>query len=809
VPITLRTFVPVVLFALAFAPRSHSAEDLAWTEAERAAGYVLLTRPAVSPYPHDHTVTDRSEIEPPFSVTLAGAEFEPLQIAVYALPDTREPLKSVTIDVHIDLPFTVYEMRHVKTWNDLRDDPVAHTLWPTSRIAEISPGRLGVFWITFHAGPEAKSGLHQGSVSVEAGGKMVKRDLQVHIHPFVLPEPDVLYGFWYTDIRIPKEFWNDHYQSLYMRDMALHGMNSAAFSSFGRRDTKELIRDLTEFDLWPLPGEMELARKAGLTRPDIPILLIGSNFNTNRTSTHGLSGITDPKRFAAGLHEKQQQNDWPEFILGIGDEPSPELTAQYEERTMPWRDTPLRTYVALNAAAVYNLGLHFDNWFVLVGDITPALQREAKWLDAKVCTYTFDLRGTNPRANRYYAGLYSWRWDLAGNSCWAYMARPKTKMTADGTVTGGLPGPGVALASPNGPIGSVGYEGRREGVDDMRYLHALEFLLEHAAADTPLTRQACAWLAALRTQIDVDFFREFSVGEMWQIDALDPNPRIALDDYDRIRRRAAHFIMELLAANPGLDLPPRLAPAPSTKRRTHPWVPFQGKDVTACVEGLTDQSPATRRAAAYALAQMGPKAAPAAPQLTGLVNDEDVRMVAFRALERIGPDARAAIPALREALEDEDGFVRLGAAFALMGIGERVFEALLLAIDDPFSRTAVTVIEWMDKQGLAPRALPALMGLLETSVKYAPRATATVAIGKMGREGADAVPLLAKMLSDPRSGMRRYAARALGELGPVAADALPAIETAVNRTGEYASVTSVMKTAIAKIRGTNKEGSAE
>ena len=34
----------------------------------------------------------------------------------------------------------------------------------------------------------------------------------------------------------------------------------------GNKDGTEEVRDLSEFDLWPLPGELELARKAGVSR---------------------------------------------------------------------------------------------------------------------------------------------------------------------------------------------------------------------------------------------------------------------------------------------------------------------------------------------------------------------------------------------------------------------------------------------------------------------------------------------------------------------------------------------------------------
>ncbi len=38
--------------------------------------------------------------------------------------------------------------------------------------------------------------------------------------------------------------------------------------------------------------------------------------------------------------------------------------------------------------------------------------------------------GTNPTANRYYAGLYTWKWAPAGNSCFAYTGGQNTWVNA-------------------------------------------------------------------------------------------------------------------------------------------------------------------------------------------------------------------------------------------------------------------------------------------------------------------------------------------------------------------------------------------
>src|SRR5215470_9610936 len=66
-------------------------------------------------------------------------------------------------------------------------------------------------------------------------------------------------------------------------------------------------------------------------------------------------------------------------------------------------------------------------------------------------------------------------------------------------------------------------------------------------------------------------------------------------------------------------------------------------------------APQTRNAAAYQLAHMGPKAAPAVPALIEALKDPaaSVRYPAAIALREIGPAAKAAIPALKKVAEED------------------------------------------------------------------------------------------------------------------------------------------------------------
>ena len=131
------------------------------------------------------------------------------------------------------------------------------------------------------------------------------------------------------------------------------------------------------------------------------------------------------------------------------------------------------------------------------------------------------------------------------------------------------------------------------------------------------------------------------------------------------------------------------------------------------IKGLQEKKRVFPGMASAALAELGPKAAPAVDTLLAELNapHPDDRWSAAGALAAIGPEARAAVPALVRVLrEDHDEKVRWYAAWAL---------------------------------------------------------------GQIGKDSAPAVPPLIAALDDPDADVRGYAARALGSIGAEARSAIP------------------------------------
>jgi HEAT repeat protein len=77
---------------------------------------------------------------------------------------------------------------------------------------------------------------------------------------------------------------------------------------------------------------------------------------------------------------------------------------------------------------------------------------------------------------------------------------------------------------------------------------------------------------------------------------------------------------------------------------------YEGRPLRYWKQELKSNSPTARYRAASSLADVGPKAKVAIPELIDCLHDDEFRIVfaAAKALGNIGPDAKEAVPALTE-----------------------------------------------------------------------------------------------------------------------------------------------------------------
>ena len=182
----------------------------------------------------------------------------------------------------------------------------------------------------------------------------------------------------------------------------------------------------------------------------------------------------------------------------------------------------------------------------------------------------------------------------------------------------------------------------------------------------------------------------------------------------------------------------------------------EGRSLTGWRKGLKNDDPDVRRAAAFALGQMGEDAKTAVPDLGETLSDTVplVRINASLALFKIGPEARSVVPALALALKDEEDLVRMNAVMTLFRIGRDSAEAVPALIE------AIK-----DKRN---RQQSPLFGL---SVSQ----QALKVLGRIGPGAKDAVPLLCECVGDSDGSWCCVSIDSLGEIGPAAKEVVPTL----------------------------------
>ncbi|MBE9556379.1 MAG: HEAT repeat domain-containing protein, partial [Proteobacteria bacterium] len=149
--------------------------------------------------------------------------------------------------------------------------------------------------------------------------------------------------------------------------------------------------------------------------------------------------------------------------------------------------------------------------------------------------------------------------------------------------------------------------------------------------------------------------------------------------------------------------------------------------------------------------------------------DEAMRHAALRALAQIGFPAEAALPAILEQLASGDVKSRQLAARVLGSIEYLEIEeedALVAALEDsePAVRAAALAALVQIDAELPEGSIARLAGFL-TSRDADARADAIQALGQLGPDAAEAIPMIEVALTDESSEIRHSAAWALGNMG--------------------------------------------
>ncbi|MFH0962382.1 MAG: glycoside hydrolase domain-containing protein [Planctomycetota bacterium] len=472
------------------------------------------------------------------AIRTSPGEDEPLVLALWSISHTG----SVTLSVkESPFPLTIRSVEFAPRYlpTPYRDVEVEGgrvvgfaTYMPEAGMGEVKPGENTVFWINVAVPRDASPGKHPIALELIVHQvKVLEIEASVEVLPFALPRANVAFGMYYRWAG-PKDdarYRKPELLRMYWRDMARHGMTSAThymYTASGDWIDKE-------GHVKPLDGheslrQLEDMRDEGLISADVPIMLLSTN----------LGKFPD----AAGIiQEEFKKRALPELLLYGRDEPSVNDEARASFEALQPVRPHMRITTAINDYAATAYADLIDVWVVNAGRITPELRSLAKEKGAELWTYDCNHRGRgNGTRARFYAGLYTWALNLRGNFHWCYTEGYSWEGNRNATFN-------FVLPSDSGPVPSVAWENRREGVEDYRLLRLLESRIA-AHADRPEARQAQAWLNQLRSRVNWDLIQGMpkSVYPWDGAEVYPMCPDFEPAELSQIRSRIVDFVLALL-----------------------------------------------------------------------------------------------------------------------------------------------------------------------------------------------------------------------------------------------------------------------
>lgn len=740
-----------------------AAEELKLTDGQRELGYVVCQGNPTMPA-YRERIPRCEDIARKFTCSLAQDEYEAVEIPVY-VPKNASPLAEVTLDVDSDISHEVravhYQTLRVprpsrmdQEWEDVNAARKAfqgtpetislpYALLPGSAIKDVQPGTNAAFWVTFHTTRSTAPGMHKGRLSITANGKRTSLPLEINVRPFVLPPADITFGTYGHLAFIPDPYRSMETLRMGYRDRAKHGENTVVFDETetpeGTAYWKAIMdnRGQVDFKAWPGNVFAEAALDTGLLKPD------SEYYSFCRV----MFDSADIAKAVTNYLEFCREKSWSAGAVACVDEPGYHRMESRIPVLATLREIPgVKAATSTDSLGIMSHGHVHDIWIVMADCTTPALMHEAELQGAEVWEYHVNAHGTNPLMNRYFTGLHTWALGLRGNVTWAYNETVGSSVvTDDGNV--GYTERGYVLYGRDGIVPTVGWEARREGIDDYRYIRLLEAAVSRAPANDRTASEAKAWLARLRKRVPrTGLSGGFGSLEQGTMNFVNPARGIAPQEYDSVREQVTKYLAKIRA----LDI--ETMPHVRQTKRLAEWLPLKGKSLEECRQWLENKDVYKRRAAMAAIAMMDDGTESALPDMIKALDDPDVRIWAMRALIKLGPKALPAAPRLGEILRSKDKFIRAAAVTTLMHIGPETVNQAREVLGDSSSRVRfVPAAEIVGNPG--PQWKPWVPYLIRSLNEDPINLHMTMlALENIGEPASPAIPALKQFVHDARFG---------------------------------------------------------
>ena len=482
----------------------------------------------------------------------APGEYEPMTLAVYPLRDLGECTPTVGELAGPDgatLGPETIEVRTVRLWAQIpgqKGASYANQYIETPELLEAGPtieveaGRTREWWLTAHVQEDARPGTYVGAASLTPGdGAAIEVTLTVEVRPVTLREPEGFsFGMYWAPWRESADT-PDEQVVAQLRDMRAHGMNSAALAA-----DASMARDADgqwSSDLTALIRALELMRAEGLTGP-VPW---GYAFPPVETEFGSEEHFAQVQAFVEHVQGELAERGLGEVLWYPRDEPwSGERREQCRVLLEAIkRVAGARTYVTTRL----DTAREFDPWLdvrchtlSLSGGFDPVVVRDEAAASGDTYWWYTNACREYPGVMRFKGGCFFWKSGATGQFYWAYQY-PSNDPTSD------LDGIDWCAAYPgeDGPIPTIEWEGLREGIDDLRYLHTLELEIADAraggdAAAVAVADEGEALLDEIRDATVVDLAEYEERGISFHTDSIwEPA------QYDEYRGRVADVIGRL------------------------------------------------------------------------------------------------------------------------------------------------------------------------------------------------------------------------------------------------------------------------
>ena len=458
------------------------------TAAEQTRGYLVSAQPWLRLiYPT--TFPSRAEVADQLDCRLAPGEYEPVTFALTSLM----PLQGVQVKVSGDLQgpagqvlpaaeVSIGIVRSLTRWltNGAPLQPGQRyerrplLIYPNQPFA-LPARETRQVWLTVRAGPRQAPGVYRGELAIAAEGRPdLALPLRVTVRPITLLEAEPTYGMYYRHDHQPPGLQTEEFYRRSLRDMAAHGMNS--MSVYARVEWKrpdgtwemDLERESSRYSL---SRQMTLLGECGLLSPQHPHLLLACD----ETGTfHG------GEKLVAALDGRRREGGWPELLFYLVDEPgsAAQIAAAKRLNDLVHRVPGVRTTTAIGEPG--ELADYYDVW--IVSTSVPRIAATVALARAKgkeIWAYNCQWNGSEPANDRYFCGYHMWSSGLRGNWQWCYTEGYQGTAGLEDEIALKLPyyeDPwyvNYVLPTPAGNLPTLGWEGRREGIDDYRYLQTL------------------------------------------------------------------------------------------------------------------------------------------------------------------------------------------------------------------------------------------------------------------------------------------------------------------------------------------------